>query len=161
MLFFKKRINKADLVQHKNIRVGGFDFVIRKINPLSDFPSNNIPQIFTSFISRRKAEPTSSLTMPQILKSIEDMKLIIQVGLVKPKLVTDNKEDGITIDDLFRDTDIVTKLYFEILTHSLNKYRGLSGVFFSAKIRHMLYTEWRKHMGKLQQKLFTQMEDVQ
>jgi len=85
----------------------------------------------------------------------------VQAGLVKPELVPvgkgdqRGKEDGITVDDIFRDEDLAIKLYIEILAHSLNRFKGMRGLFFSIRIKHLLSTEWRKSMENYQAILFS------
>ena len=136
---------KQKLQGFKTVRICGTKFVIKKINPLLDFTSENMPQIFSSFISRRgPATPD----LKNIQKQMMDM---VSAGLVEPKLVPvgtgDKKgnEEGITVDDLFRDETLAIKLYQEILIHSLNKFRGLKGVFFLIKLRRAFYIELRKN----------------
>jgi hypothetical protein len=144
---------KERLKGYKKIKILGMKFIIRKINPLLDFPADKIPQIFTSFETRRKVvETTPSITDTQ--KSLRDTYAIIEAGVVEPKLekYIDGKEEGITAEDLFRDFDIGFKLYIEIITHSMNRFRGLKGLFFSIKTKQLLSTEWRKNMESLRTK---------
>ena len=95
-------MTKQELQGHKKIKICGMKFIIKRINPLLDFESNNIPQIFTSFISRRKTE-----VLPDEKKILNQMIPIIEAGVVYPELVAigtgekENKEDGITVKDLF------------------------------------------------------------
>lgn len=155
-MIFKKNPKKNDLQNVKNIELGGFKFTIRKINPLLDFTADTMPQIFTAYLTRRKFENATTTTVEQLQRANEDMKSIIMAGLVTPKLVPVGKgdargrEDGITVEDLFRDEDMAVKLYVEIFTHSLNRFKGLKGLFFSIKIKHTLFTEWRKNMAVYQ-----------
>jgi len=122
---------------HKVIKVCGMKFTIRKINPLIDFPADKMPQIFTSFKSERKTN--KSPFSPQAL--MEQMIRVIEAGVVEPQLVPiakgdkRGKEDGLTAEDIFRDEEMAVKLFQEIMLHTLNKYRGVKGVFFSLKNR--------------------------
>lgn len=128
---------KEKLQGHKVVKVCGQKFVIRKINPIIDFPADKMPQIFTSFKSERKTE--KSPYSPQAL--MEQMIRVIEAGVVSPELVPigkgekRGKEAGITAEDLFRDEEVGVKLFQEIMLHALNKYRGIKGVFFSLKNR--------------------------
>jgi hypothetical protein len=117
-------------------------FVIRKLNPLVDFPANKMPQIFTSFVSNRKVSPDQKLPEAAIRKNIEDLKNIIIAGLVEPKL-----DDKLSIDDIISNSLRALKLYTEILVHSLNAFKGLKGLFFSTKIRQLLYIEYQKNLA--------------
>lgn len=141
-----KKDLKARLQGYKDIRVNGMKFTIRKINPLLDFSSENIPQIFTDFQSRRPETEKKTATIEQSKKTIQDIVNIIEAGVVYPVLEPLNsKEKGLpNALDLMRDFETGYKLYMEILAHSLNMFRGLKKLFFSMKIRHLLYSEWRE-----------------
>ena len=145
---FWMKPSKKKLRQYKTIRLAGMKFIIKKINPIVDFPQGKMPQIFTSFISRRKVEGEQPVSEAILRKNQEDMKNVIQAGLIEPKL----SDEGIHIDDILADSVLALKLYTEIITHSLNRFRGLKGVFFSRKIRRTFYSEWQKNMEKLQAK---------
>lgn len=127
---------KAKLQGHKTVHIDGQKFVIRKINPIMDFLPENMPQIFTSLNPRRDI---SKAIDPKVLLS--QMMNIVGAALVYPDLVAigkgdkKGKEDGITIDDIFRDQEVGSKLFFEVMIHSLNRFSGLKSLFFSLKIR--------------------------
>lgn len=146
---FNRRAVKDEMRGTKKVRVNGFGFTIRKINPLLDFSVDKMPQIFTDFHSRRQRKEADQDAAAQARKAQADMYSIIEAGLVEPQLVKvgagedRGKEDGITVEDLFRDGDTGPKLYFEILAHSLNRFRGLRGAFFSIRLRYQLLTSWR------------------
>lgn len=128
---------KEQLQGHKVIKVCGQKFTIRKINPLIDFPADKMPQIFTTFKSERKTD--KSAYSPAAI--MEQMLRVIEAGVVTPPLVPvgkgdkRGKEDGLTAEDIFRDEETGVKLFQEIMLHSLNRYRGLKGLFFSIKTR--------------------------
>jgi len=138
---FNRKITRKRLQQHKTIRIAGMKFVIKKINPLLDFSTDKMPQIFTSFISKRKIEPEQQINEVVLRRSQEDMKNIIIAGLIKPSL---NGE--IKVEDIMTDPTLALRLYTEILVHSLNMFKGLKGLFFSAKIRHLLYIGYQKNL---------------
>ena len=159
-------MKKEQLQGQKTIKVFGGKYVIRKINPLLDFSYDKIPQIFSIYQTKRPAVNTQP-HLSQLQKNLEDMKAMVNIGLVEPKLVAIGKgdkldrEDGITVNDLFRDMELGTRLYLEILTHSLNRFTGLKGLFFSIRTRHLLLTLWRKNTDSDQlisyfQKVITQ-----
>lgn len=150
-------MKKAKLQGQKTVRIFGGKYVIRKINPLLDFPYDRIPQIFSSFQSKRPVVETKPLPI-QLQKNLEDMKSIVTAGIVNPVLVPIGKgdkhrrESGITVDDLFVDVELGTKLYIEILAHSLNKFRhgiidNMRGLFFSIRIKLLLSTLWQKNLS--------------
>lgn len=146
-------MKKAKLQGHKTVRVFGDKYVIRKINPFLDFAYDSMPQIFTYQKSNRPE--TEVVPHPAtIQKQLKDMKAIVAAGIVEPKLEPVGKgekfrhEAGITIDDLFVDMELGTRLYLEIIAHSLNKFRGIRSLFFSIATRWSLFTEWRRNMDK-------------
>lgn len=146
---FSKKVNKQELLGYKSMKIHGWKFVIKKVNPLMDFPDGRIPQLFTAFITKRK--PADPKDMPEVaIKRIEeDMKIMVEAGLVEPALVARGKpNEGITVDDLFREPEVATKLYWEIFIHSLNRFKGIRGLFFSIRIRYMLWMLLRKDMGE-------------
>lgn len=143
---FKKE-SREDFLGLKTVRVNGHKFIIRKINPFLDFHSEKIPQIFTYHFQRKKpAETEQKITPEYIRKSLDDMRTIVEVGVVSPKIC----KEILTVEDIFRWGDTGAKLYLEILAHSLNQFRGIKGVFFLIKIKRLLYTSWRKDTEKLQ-----------
>ncbi|HEA21481.1 MAG TPA: hypothetical protein ENH87_11235 [Pricia antarctica] len=144
-------MNLKDKLQgFKKIKVGGMRFVIRKLNPLLDFPHDKIPQIFTSYESRRPIDPNRQIQPQEMAKIQKDMYDVIRAGVTEPVLHADGK-DGLCAEDLFRNIDIGYPLYFEIIAHSLNQFKGLKKLFFSIKIKRLLYTEWRKNTDVLRQ----------
>lgn len=142
-MLFSQKPTKARLRQYKHINACGMRFVIQKINPLADFPVDKIPQIFTSFVTKRKAESEVVLNEATIRRGFEDMKNIINAGLIKPELGKD-----IFIDDIMSDSVLAMKLYVEIVAHSLTTFRGMKGLFFSARIRRLLFMELQKNLEK-------------
>lgn len=130
---------------HKRVAVCGSKFVIRKINPLIDFEPDRMPQIFTSFVSQRPSEASSKFNEGAYRKMQKDVMEIVAVGVVEPKL-SKNPDDGITAEDLFRNPDMGYKLFMEIMSHSMNYFSGLKGVFFYLKTRLFLFIHWRSNM---------------
>lgn len=131
---FSKKVSRAALEGHKTVTIHGHKFVIRKVNPLLDFTDESMPQIFSAYITRRKeAEPRGG----SLARIKRDVAVMLEAGLVEPKLVKDPKE-GITVLDLMRDEETCSKLYVEIVAHTLNRFRGLKGVFFSQQTRRAL-----------------------
>lgn len=147
-MFWSKEPTKADLQQHKKLRIFGHSYIIRKINPLIDFKDGNIPQIFTSFVSRRKAEDKTP-SESELNKRVYDMRSVVLAGLVSPEI---SKESGITLDDIFRDIEVATRLYIAIIEHSLNRFRGIKGFFFSIRTRLLLLIASQKGMESSLQK---------
>lgn len=155
---------KERLQDLKKIKAGGMRFTIRRINPLLDFTSDKMPQIFTEVLSVRKEDPNRTRTNAELLKMQEDMYSIIEAGVVEPQLVPigvgekRGKEGGITVEDLFRDPAIGYDLYMKILDHSLNRFKGIKKLFFSIRTKYLHFTVQRKIMEQLQSDSSSQME---
>lgn len=144
----------------KRVKILGYKFTIRKLNPLLDFELREMPQLFTDFVSARKVKDRIP-TETELLEIQKRMYRIIEAGLVEPRLVpigkgeSHGRESGITVEDLFRIPDIGYKLAAEIVEHSLNRFRGLRGLFFSTWIKWSAYITLRKNMGGLPSKSFS------
>lgn len=149
MWLLSKKPTQERLRQHKTLKISGMKFVIRKINPLVDFPVDKMPQIFSSFITRRKTTPEEQINEATLRKSQDDMKNIIAAGLVKPEVTFEPvkpKDNKIAIDDIMSDSVLALKLYTEIIVHSLNMFKGLKGVFFSVRTKRAFYLSYRKNL---------------
>src|ERR1041385_2347733 len=147
---FSKEPTKQELAGLKEVKVNGGEDTIRKLNPLMDFDSSAMPQIFTTYQTRRKK--TEEPTPMDAAKVMRDMMNVVAVGVVKPELAPvgkgelRGKEDGITVEDLFRDGSTGPALYWEIVVHSLNRFKGVRGAIFLAQTKRMLFTAWRQSL---------------
>ena len=153
MGLFSSSPTKDELRGIKTVRICGSKFKIRKVNPLLDFPADSMPQVFTYFRSRRKAEPDQSPPVERQKKVIKEMQQVVAAGMVEPSLVpvgqgdNNGKEPGITVEDLFRDPRIGFGLYEAVLFHSLGRLKGLKGLFFSITTRLWLLMQRRNATG--------------
>ena len=154
-------MTKEQLQGYKKITVCGSKFVIRKINPILDFDLSHIPQIFSSFQSARNTEKTAYSES----SIIAQMHKVVEAGLVEPSLVAvgkgekKGKEAGITVEDIFRDEELGSKLFSEIMIHSLNRFSGMKKVFFSARIRLEFFINWLKLTANFRQRFPSRMEN--
>jgi len=155
MWFFRKAPTKSWLQDLKAITINGHRFTIKKVNPMSDFTSDKMPQIFsTGFMSIKQPQPGEKPHLEYAKRVRQDMMAVVEAGLVKPELVAvgkgdqKGKEQGITIEDIARDETTFTKLYWEIWLHSLNKFRGIKSFFFNLKLRYLLWTSLRAATGE-------------
>lgn len=152
MGFFSREPGKSDLQGIKDITVLGSRFKIKKVNPLLDFTNETMPQIFTDFVTRRKRDAGIGDKIAESRRVLKDIAAMLQAGIVQPKLVPvaagpeKGNETGVTVDDLMRDTDMATALYWEIVVHSLNRFKGIRGLFFSIRLRHALWILSRNDM---------------
>ena len=163
MGIFDKKLDKGFIEHHKKIKISGVKFVIKKINPLLDFDSDNMPQIFTDFKSARPEKDKQDLPPEQIKKIMGDIANIIEAGVVEPKLEkinAKNKTGELTAEDMLRDFEFGYKLYTEILIHSLNRFSGLKKLFFSISLRRLLLTEWQKNLKSHRLDFYSLMADI-
>lgn len=142
---FKPRSLRDEFQGVKTLRVNGRKFKIRRVNPLLDFTSENVPQIFSAHQNKRPVDPNRKMTHLELTKAIADMKRIVEKGVVEPRLC----KELLTVDDIFRFGDTGPKLYTEILNHSLYQFSGIKGVFFSIVTRLSLSMYWRRSMAEL------------
>jgi len=150
---------KARLHRHTRVTIKGVTFTIRQINPLLDFPSDKIPSLFTDFQSKRGTPPPPQDNAKQTIeKMTEDMRLVIQAGLVAPRLGDTAGGGSLTMDDLFRDLDVAVQLYYAIWDHSTRRLRGLKGLFFSIVVKLLPSILWLRSMGGLPRNSSTQKE---
>lgn len=136
------RATKERLQEHKTVWIDGLRFTIRKVNPLLDFTSDKMPQIFTDVYSKRGTTRDHPATVPEFKKLQADMMNVVQAGLIAPKLGKD-----LSVEDIFSNPDLGAQLFQEIIIHSLNRFRGIKGVFFSIKIRRSILALSRQSMG--------------
>ena len=156
MGLFSKKTTVEELRGYKKITINGMRFVIKRINPLLDFHSDQMPQIFTDFVSARPSA-LPSITPESIKKYQEDMYAVIRAGVIEPVL----SKEGITPEDLFRDMEVGVKLYQSILEHSMNRFKGLRKLFFSIRSKYNSYIEWRKLTGHYQAAFYAQVGNSQ
>ena len=136
---------KERLLDLKKIKVGGMKFTIKKINPLLDFPSDKIPQIFTDYYARR--QNPKDFSQEDLERLDENIKPILKAGIYKPDIIPIDKENrwkekGLTIEDLFIDRELAYTLFGAILNHSLVQFKGFEKVFFSIRQKLMQLTAW-------------------
>ena len=124
---FSRRTPVEKLRGHKDVRVNGMKFTIRRINPFVDFPDGEIPTIFTD--RHPDPQPAKEQSPEDVRRILKDMQLVVMAGIVRPAL-TRNGEPGLNPEDLFRDPSMGVKLYFSILDHSMSVFRGRQRVFF-------------------------------
>lgn len=122
---FSRRPGKESLQSYKKVTILGMRFIIRRLSPLADFDMGRMPQIFSD-TTRQKAPDTSDAA---IKRALDDMKSVVQAGVVDPPLAGSGKP-GLNVDDVFRDIQLGKLLYFAILEHSLFKVKPWQAPFF-------------------------------
>lgn len=146
---------RRDLLGVKEVKIGKFKFLIKKINPILDFHPDKIPQIFTYYQSKRPITDKVPSEL-EIRRVYESMYAVIEAGLYEPKLSKmengDNKwhEKGLTLRDLFLEESLGYGLYIAIMAHTMNRFKGMLSGFFLRKIRHLLSIRWPLSSANLQ-----------
>lgn len=133
---FERRPTAAELRGEKRIVVRGMRFTIRRINPLLDFHSSKMPQIYTE-ISTSRLPPSTPMDPTKLQAECFD---VIRAGVVDPEIGGPGAKDKIAVEDLFRDPAVGADLYFEIIQHSLSRFKGVQRLFFSIATRFWRWT---------------------
>lgn len=144
---------------YKKIKVNGQRFIIQKINPLTDLPEKHFPQIF-SHIDPNDTRMRKMMNKITHKEQIKNMIPLIKAGVVEPQLVDDPNE-GLTAEDLFRDPMTGFRLFEKIIDHSLYRFRGLKGLFFSIVLKPFIFIRGRKYMANLLVSMLSQREGYQ
>ena len=119
-MFFRSKKKNLDLHLNarKVININGFSFIIKKLNPL-DYMSNDkiLLQLFDIY-TNKKDEIVSEANLKKML---EHYKQVICASVVNPKITYKKENDGIFVEDLFKDWDMIDELYSEILSYTIGK----------------------------------------
>lgn len=139
MGLFARTPTGAKLRGHKTVKINGWKFVIKKVNPFVDFQSDRLPLVFSGVsdsAAPKEEEPkTSEGKAHQYERMRKGMSEMILAGVVEPEIAPAGESAPLTVDDLFRDPSVGVRLYYAIIDHSLNKFKGMSNVFFSLAVR--------------------------
>ncbi len=131
-MFFKRRKKKLDLHLNgrKIIKVEGFSFIIKKLNPL-DYMSNDkvLLQLYDIYENKKK-EITSENNLKKML---DHYKQVICAAVVNPKITFKEENGSLFVEDLFKDWDLVDKLYSEILLFTLGKKKFKNSILHVKK----------------------------
>lgn len=115
---FGKSLEK-ELYATKPIKVNGVKFVIRKVN-ISNYleGSKVLLQKFDTHKTSKQKESEPQVSQDKIKKHQAD---VLVAGVVEPKLVFKSSENGILVDDLFMNQEMVNGLYTAILEYTYGK----------------------------------------
>ena len=139
---FGQKPTRESLHGHKRVKVGGMAFTIRRLAPLSDFPADRMPMVFSD-TTRHEAVDMGNQSV--IKRVQEDMRAVVQAGVVDPPL---NQKDGISVADLFRDPDVGYNLYSVIMEHSLLHMAGKRIQFFFLAAPLLRFTIWLRSTAR-------------
>lgn len=118
--FFGKSLKK-ELYATKKIIVAGVKFEIKKINLMNYLDGSEV------LIQKVDTYKTKGEKLAADIGQISTAKVnkhyceIFVAGVVEPKLVFKKEDDGILVDDLFINPEMVNQLYLEILEYTYGK----------------------------------------
>ena len=108
--------------QTKKIRVAGIRFEIKKVNALNYVDgTNSIRQTFDTY----KTSKEQIGAMLSDKKVIDHLKSVICGCTVHPRIVHKKEEEGVLVDDLFVNMELVLSLYNEIMFYTYGKKKIL------------------------------------
>lgn len=117
-LFFGKKLDEA-LDLERTIRIKGVKFKIKKINVLNYLDGSKVMLQHFDIYKAGLAEGRD-VTQSQA-KIKEHLTDVIMAGVVKPKLSRKEDGDGVFVDKLFNDWDLVNGLYENIMALAYGK----------------------------------------
>jgi hypothetical protein len=116
---FKKKTILEFLDETKKIKVKGFSFIIRRVNPLDYLDGSKVLQQAYALYKKPSAESEHGVSDKKIR---EFFSHILCSAVVEPKLVLNEADTtGIFVERLFVDWDLVTKVYEEIMVFTYGK----------------------------------------
>lgn len=118
-LIFGKNLNEVISLE-RVVRVKGVRFRIRKINVLNYLDGSKVMlqhfDIYKAALAEGKEAPIQSQN-----KIKEHLTDVIMAGVVSPRLSRKMDEQGVYVDNLFNDWDIVNGLYEAIMALAYGK----------------------------------------
>ncbi len=114
-LFFEKNLEK-ELDRTKRIKVKGFKFTIKRVSPLDHLKGSKVMlQAYEVLKMGKVSSPEASEK-----KIKEHLTEVLLAGVVHPKLSL-KEDEGIQIDKLFVDYELVNDLYAQIIAFTYGK----------------------------------------
>lgn len=115
--FFTKDLEK-ELCKTKRIKINGFKFTIKKISPLDHLKGSKVLLQAYDVLKIGKGTQEAEQSEKKIKEHLAEVLL---VGVVHPKLSPNDSGDGLFIDKLFYDYELVNALYSEIIQFTYGK----------------------------------------
>ncbi|MEK6772361.1 MAG: hypothetical protein AABY64_00350 [Bdellovibrionota bacterium] len=114
---FGKKIEDI-LDQTKVIKVKGVKFTIKKINVLDHLNGSKVmTQFYDTYKSGNSVKPDDVSEK----KIREHFSQVLISGIVKPKISLKEGGEGVFVEKLFYDWDLVNEIYSEIMTLTYGK----------------------------------------
>lgn len=110
------------LNKKKTVKISGVKFIIKKINPLDHLEGSKV--MLQSYDVYKIGMNKGNQEYKQSEKKIkEHLANVIVSGVLEPKIV--HKGEGILVEDLFSDWNLVNELYEQIITFTYGKKKLL------------------------------------
>lgn len=115
--WFSKDLN-THLNETKKVKVKGVVFKIKKINTINYMEGAKVlKQSYDTY----KINKSEDLNPVNDKKVVEHFSHVLVSGVVSPKLSYKENDDGVFVDKLFVDWDLVVGLYNEIMEFTYGK----------------------------------------
>lgn len=112
---------KKVLTETKKITVKGIRFEIKRVNLLNYLDGSKVLFQHYDTYKTKGAAPELPPTPGSEKKMRDHYKEVLVAGVAHPKLVNNPEDDGIPVDELFIDWDLVQILYLRILEFTYGK----------------------------------------
>lgn len=112
---------KTVLTKTQKIRVRGIRFTIKKVNLMSYLDGSKVLTQQYDTHKTKSAKEALANSSVSTDRQQEHLKEVLVAGVVNPKLVFKKEDDGICVDDLFIDMEMVNELYLRILELTYGK----------------------------------------
>ena len=114
---------KSLLNKTKSLKINGIKFVIKRLSIIDFFEDKLFPFGFTESLDEKRIREHMNQKM-DFNKLKDHYKTLFMKGVVKPKLTEVDSEDSVCVDELFKDWELVNKLYTEIFLLSFGKKKN-------------------------------------
>lgn len=114
---FSNNLDKH-LNQTKKIRVNGIRFVIKKINAVNYLDGSHALKVTYELYKNKKVDADAVVSNKKVM---EHFSHVLCAGVVSPKLSLKDNDDGLFVDKLFVDWNMVTTIYNEIMGFTYGK----------------------------------------
>jgi hypothetical protein len=105
----------------RRVKVCGIFFRIKKLDAFDFANGSQIMLSQYQTYEEAKAPKVNSNIEAELKKVKDHYRDVILSAVVEPKLARSNKEEGILVDNLFTEQELVEGLYSQILLHTYGK----------------------------------------
>ena len=119
---------KTELYTVRKLRVQGIRFTIQKVNLLNYLDGSEV--LLKKFDLHKTAGAKEAPANLSEEKARKHYAQVLVAGVVEPKLVFRKEDEGVFVDDLFVNWEMVVELYTKIIefTYGKKKVRRLTSV---------------------------------